>query len=76
MYSRHGLRLAGTMKQSGFATLCRCACAIALAFLLPAWLLAIPVVLLSVAAAYAIVRSPTQAAIAMETIKAILAPPE
>ena len=57
-------------------TVVRCLAAVALAMLLPPWVAAVPVILLSAAVAIAGVRDPCGADHATETLRDLLTPPE
>jgi hypothetical protein len=57
-------------------TAVRCLAAVALAMLLPPWVTAVPVILLSAAVAIAVVRDPRGADHASETLRDLLTPPE
>ena len=57
-------------------TVTRCLTALALAIVLPQWVIAIPVIFLSVAVAIAVVRDPRGADQATQTIRELLTPPE
>lgn len=63
------------MNERAQVTALRCATMIILALVLPAWLLAIPAMVLSIAAALAIVRRPQLARDALDALKALLTPP-
>jgi hypothetical protein len=57
-------------------TMVRCLTAVALAMLLPPWVMAVPVIFLSAAVAIAVVRDPRGADHASETLRDLLTPPE
>lgn len=58
------------------ATAVRCLTAVALAIILPWWMLAIAVIFLSAAVAIAVVRDPRTVHDAAETLRDLLTPPE
>jgi hypothetical protein len=57
-------------------TTVRCLAAVALAMILPSWVMAVPVIFLSAALAIAVVRDPRGADRAAETLRDLLTPPE
>ena len=57
-------------------TALRCLAAVALAVILPPWVTAVPVIFLSVAVAIAVVRDPSGADLAADTLRDLLTPPE
>ena len=57
-------------------TVVRCLATVALALILPPWVTAIPVILLSAAVAIAVVRDPRGADSAAKTLQQLLTPPE
>lgn len=57
-------------------TLVRCLAAVAMAMILPPWVMAVPVICLSVAMAIAVVRDPRCADRAAGTLRDLLTPPE
>jgi hypothetical protein len=69
------MTLPGVMTKT-LTTVVRCLAAVALALLLPPWVTAIPVILLSAAVAIAVVRDPRSADHAIETLRDLLTPPE
>ena len=57
-------------------TVVRCLAAVALAIILPPWMMAVPVIFLSAALAIAVVRDPRGAGRAADTLRDLLTPPE
>jgi hypothetical protein len=57
-------------------TVVRCLAAVALAIILPPWVMAVPVIFLSAALAIAVVREPRSADRVAETLRDLLTPPE
>jgi hypothetical protein len=57
-------------------TVVRCLAAVALAIILPPWVMAVPVIFLSAALAIAVVRDPRSADRVAETLRDLLTPPE
>lgn len=57
-------------------TVVRCLAAVTLAMILPPWVTAVPVILLSAAVAIAVVRDPRNADRAAQTLRDLLTPPE
>ena len=57
-------------------TIVRCLAAVALAIILPPWVTAVPVILLSGAVAIAVVRDPRAADQATRTLRDLMTPPQ
>lgn len=57
-------------------TIVRCVAAVTLAMILPPWLTAVPVTVLSAAVAIAVVRDPRTADHAADTLRELLTPPQ
>jgi hypothetical protein len=68
-------RLHGVMTKL-LTTVVRCLAAVALAIILPPWVTAAPVILLSAALAIAVVRDPRGADRVAATLRDLLTPPE
>jgi hypothetical protein len=75
VYIRQAVRLPGVMTKS-LTTVVRCLATVALAMILPPWVMAVPVIFLSAAVAIAVVRDPRGADRAAATLRDLLIPPE